>query len=202
MNEITSAFSLSKLARPQQSVSSRGRSDTVSELADLLKLDARAFFDETHITEGMGVLLRQVFDRLMGRSDQGVFRLKQAMDGGKTHNLLATALLAKDAAQRKATLQRIGVAADDRPIRVAAFSGRETDTSEYLWVTLFRALGCDQRWQASSEIPGPSTWSCSTSLYTWARHGPRHTLALRAEPLRCLPKSRPWKLHSWIRGVS
>jgi hypothetical protein len=48
MNEITSAFSLSKLARPQQSVSSRGRSDTVSELADLPKLDARAFFDETH----------------------------------------------------------------------------------------------------------------------------------------------------------
>jgi hypothetical protein len=78
----------------------------------------------------------------MGRSDQGVFRLKQAMGGGKTHNLLAAALLAREPADRKAVLQRVGVAVDDRNIRVAAFSGRETDTSEYLWVTLFRALRC------------------------------------------------------------
>src|SRR5947209_6929112 len=137
MIEVISAPPLSKLATPRRSVFGRGHSDTVAEIADLPKLDARTFFGETHITEGMGVLLRQVFDRLMGRSDQGVFRLKQAMGGGKTHNLLATALLAKDSAERKAILQRIGVAVDDRPVRVAAFSGRETDTSEYLWVILF-----------------------------------------------------------------
>jgi hypothetical protein len=55
MNEITSALSLSKLARPRQSVFSRGRSDTVSELADLPKLDARAFFDYAYsMTYGWG----------------------------------------------------------------------------------------------------------------------------------------------------
>jgi hypothetical protein len=107
----------------------------------------------------MGVLLRQVFDRLMGQSDQGVFRLKQAMGGGKTHSLLAAALLAREPAERTLVLQRLGVAVDDRPIRVAAFSGRETDTSDHLWVTLFRALGCEARWQRSNEIPGPSTWA-------------------------------------------
>jgi hypothetical protein len=79
------------------------------------------------------------------------------MGGGKTHNLLAAALLAREPAQRKTVLQRIGVASDDRPIRVPAFSGRETDTSEYLWVTLFRGLKCEHRWQPSSEVPGPST---------------------------------------------
>jgi hypothetical protein len=96
------AHSLSKLVSPRQSVFGRGQSDTVAEIADLPKLDARTFFGETHITEGMAVLLRQVFDRLMGRSDQGVFRLKQAMGGGKTHSLLAAALLANDATERKA----------------------------------------------------------------------------------------------------
>jgi hypothetical protein len=146
MNELISAAPVSELTNPRPSVFGRGRSDTVAEIADLPNLNARTFFHETHITEGMGVLLRQVFDRLMGRSDQGVFRLKQAMGGGKTHNLLATALLAKDSAERKAILQRIGVAVDDRPVRVAAFSGRETDLSEYLWITLFRALGCEHLW--------------------------------------------------------
>ena len=82
-------LSLSALAKPRVSAFGRGRADTVAEIADLPKLDAAAFFAETHITEGMGVLLRQVFDRLMGWSDQGVFRLKHAMGGGKTHNLSA-----------------------------------------------------------------------------------------------------------------
>jgi hypothetical protein len=125
----------------------------------------------------MGVLLRQVFDRLMGRSDQGVFRLKQAMGGGKTHNLLAAALLARDPAERKAILQRIGVVVDDRPVRVAGFSGRETDTSEYLWVTLFRALGCAHRWQLSNEVPGPSGWSAGTAPW---HPRPRHRFSLAA----------------------
>jgi Protein of unknown function (DUF499) len=159
MTETPASLRLSTLAKPRQSVFGRGHSDTVAEIADLPRLDARAFFAETHITEGMGVLLRQVFDRLMGRSDQGVFRLKQAMGGGKTHNLLGAALLAREPTYRKAVLQRVGVAADDRSIRVAAFSGRETDTSEFLWVTLFRALGCEHRWERSNEVPGPSTWA-------------------------------------------
>ena len=103
------ATSLAAACQPRSSVFGRGRSDTVAEIADLPKLDARAFFAETYVTEGMGVLLRQVFDRLMGRSDQGVFRLKQAMGGGKTHNLLAAALLAREPAERKSVLQPIGV---------------------------------------------------------------------------------------------
>ena len=159
MTEAINSLCLSDLAKPRQSVFGRGQSDTVAEIADLPKLDAHAFFAETYITEGMAVLLRQVFDRLMARSDQGVFRLKQAMGGGKTHNLLAAALLAREPADRKAILQRIGVAVDDRNIRVAAFSGRETDTSDFLWVTLFRALGCEHRWERSNDVPGPSTWA-------------------------------------------
>jgi hypothetical protein len=159
MTEAIASLRLSELAKPRKSAFGRGQSDTVAEIADLPNLDARTFFAETYITEGMGVLLRQVFDRLMARSDQGVFRLKQAMGGGKPHNLLAAALLARAPVDRKAILQRVGVAVDDRNIRVAAFSGRETDTSDFLWVTLFRALGCEHRWEWSNEVPGPSTWA-------------------------------------------
>ena len=178
--------SLASACGPRPSVFGHGRSDTVAEIADLPKLDARAFFAETHVTEGMAVLLRQVFERLMGRSDQGVFRLKQAMGGGKTHNLLAAALLAREPAERKSVLQQIGVTIDDRPIRVAAFSGRETDTSDYLWVTLFRALGCEIGGSARTKFqalrPGQrssatsrrsSFWmSCPRSSSAWARSPP------------------------------
>lgn len=128
MTGAIASLCLSDLAAPRRSVFARGQSDTVAEIADLPKLDTKAFFAETHITEGMEVLLRQIFERLMGRSDQGVFRLKQAMGGGKTHNLLAAALLAREPIHRKAVLRRFGVVVDDRTIRVAAFSGRETDT--------------------------------------------------------------------------
>jgi hypothetical protein len=159
MAAATSSLSLDRLSKPRQTVYSATQSDTVAELSDLPTLDAQAFFAETHLTEGMIVLLRQVFERLMGRSDQGLFRLKQAMGGGKTHNLIAAGLLAREPSERRGILGRIGVAADDRPVRVAAFSGRETDSPDYLWVTLFRLLGCEHRWQRSAEVPGPTTWA-------------------------------------------
>ena len=147
------------LCQTRGSVFASSKADTIAEIGDLERLDAAAFFAETHITEGMKILLRQVFERLMGRSEQGVFRLKQAMGGGKTHNLLAAALLAKDPAQRTTVLKPLGIDTDARLIRVAAFSGRETDSKDYLWVTLFRALGVEGRWQASSEVPGAQTWA-------------------------------------------
>lgn len=156
---VRDGLTLDRLNKPRQSVYSAAQSDTVAELSDLPKIDAREFFSDTHLTEGMIVLLRQVFERLMGRSDQGVFRLKQAMGGGKTHNLIAAGLLAREPTERRGILNRIGVATDDRPVRVAAFSGRETDSPDYLWITLFRLLGCEHRWQRSAEVPGPTTWA-------------------------------------------
>jgi hypothetical protein len=133
--------------------------ETVAEIADLPNLDGKRFFDETHVTEGMATLLRQVFQRLTGQSDQGVYRLKQAMGGGKTHNLLAAALLARDPGLRTSVFPRLGVAPDARTIRVCAFSGRETDMQDYLWVRIFRDLGREAQWTRTTEVPGPSTWA-------------------------------------------
>jgi predicted AAA+ superfamily ATPase len=56
--------------------------------------DAKAFFDRTYITEGMGLLLTQVALRLNGRGGEPVIQLQTAFGGGKTHTMLAVLHLA------------------------------------------------------------------------------------------------------------
>ena len=154
------------LCTPAESAFSTGKSDTVAAIGDFLadRIDADAFFGETHPTAGMSQLLTAVFDRLDGRSPQGVFRLKQSMGGGKTHNLIAAGLLARRPILRKRILQQLGrptVSLDD--MRVVAFDGRNTDgnrSSEPFWISLARQLQPDSsRWPSAHAIPGPSTWA-------------------------------------------
>src|SRR5262252_5841976 len=56
--------------------------------------DAMAFFDRTFITEGMGLLLTQVAQRLAGKGGEPVVQLQTAFGGGKTHTMLAVYHLA------------------------------------------------------------------------------------------------------------
>jgi uncharacterized protein len=56
--------------------------------------DAKAFFERTFITEGMGRLLTQVSQRLNGKDGEPVIQLQTAFGGGKTHTLLAVYHLA------------------------------------------------------------------------------------------------------------
>jgi predicted AAA+ superfamily ATPase len=62
--------------------------------------DAVAFFERTFITEGMGLLLTQVAQRLAGKGGEPVVQLQTAFGGGKTHTMLAVYHLAT----RKAAL--------------------------------------------------------------------------------------------------
>ncbi len=138
------------------------RADTVANIADFNagRIEGGAFFAENHLTEGMRVLFRQVFERLSGRSDQGVFRLKQAMGGGKTHNLIALGLLAKEPSLRRRILTDCGVDPGGGKIAVAAFDGRETDTREFLWIHILRLLNLHQLWEGpANEPPGASSWA-------------------------------------------
>lgn len=153
---------LRTLCAPRAGLAEQARSETVADLADLLAghISPEPFFAETHVTAGMEDLLKQLFGRLMGSSEQGVFRLKQAMGGGKTHNLIAAGLLAKHPDMRRRVLGDMGVHTDGRPIRLAAFSGRETDLKDFLWVHLARQLGrADQFEGATADPPGPVTWA-------------------------------------------
>ncbi|MGO9473476.1 MAG: ATP-binding protein [Rhodomicrobium sp.] len=56
--------------------------------------DAVAFFERTFITEGMGLLLTQVAQRLSGKGGEPVIQLQTAFGGGKTHTMLAVYHLA------------------------------------------------------------------------------------------------------------
>ena len=91
---------------PRKSVFDPQKRDTVLDLTDLVddRIDAEEFFTENFITEGMKTLLKHGFMRLEGKTDQGLFKLKQAMGGGKTHNLLALGLLAKHPEYRQKVL--------------------------------------------------------------------------------------------------
>ena len=56
--------------------------------------DAVAFYERTFITEGMGLLLTQVAQRLAGKGGEPVVQLQTAFGGGKTHTMLAVYHLA------------------------------------------------------------------------------------------------------------
>jgi hypothetical protein len=78
-----SNLTLKQICKLRPTVFSRDRAETVTEINDLANIDAKRFFDETHVTDGIATLVRRVFQRLTGgQSDQGVYRLKQAMGGG------------------------------------------------------------------------------------------------------------------------
>lgn len=158
----TDQLGLRTLCTPRTGLAEQARSDTVADLADLLadRIPAESFFAETHVTAGMEALLKPLFGRLTGSSEQGVFRLKQAMGGGKTHNLIAAGLLARHPALRRRVLSAMGMTTDERTIRLAAFSGRETDLKDSLWVHLARQLGRADRFEgATADPPGPATWA-------------------------------------------
>lgn len=89
--------SLKHICQPRKSVFDPQKRDTVLDLTDLVdeRIEPDEFFEENYVTEGMKTLLEHGFRRLEGRTDQGVFKLKQAMGGGKTHNLIALGLLAR-----------------------------------------------------------------------------------------------------------
>lgn len=77
-------LNLKQLCKPRPSVFDSQRRDTVLDISDLIadRIDPAEFFEENYLTEGMKTLLEQGFQRLEGKSNQGIFRLKQAMGGG------------------------------------------------------------------------------------------------------------------------
>ena len=116
---------ISKMLKPRDSVFKDSTRDDTLNLSDLAegRIDAYKFFDENFKTQGMSMLFDTAFKRFKGESDTGVIKLTQAMGGGKTHNMLALALLAQNTELRSRIL---GNKYDDiGEIKVVTFSGRE-----------------------------------------------------------------------------
>ena len=149
---------------PRASVFDPTRRDTVLDLGDLIdgRIDPAEFFAENHVTEGMRTLLTEGFRRLEGKSAQGVFKLTQAMGGGKTHNLLALGLLAGHPDHRAGVMG--GFYTPDPglgPVRVVAFSGRESDAPLGIWGAIAEQLGRKEQFNdyyAPLAAPGQTAW--------------------------------------------
>ena len=156
--------SLKQLSAPRDSVFDTQRRDTVLDISDLIadKISPEDFFEENYVTEGMKTLLEQGFRRLEGKSEQGVFLLKQAMGGGKTHNLLTLGLLAKHPEVRRKVLN--GIYKTDPnlgEVKVVAFSGRESDARFGIWGSIAEQLDSKEHFKdlySPLQAPGQTAW--------------------------------------------
>ena len=155
---------LKQACAPRAATFDPTRRDTVLDLSDLVagRIDPAAFFAENHVTEGMRTLLTEAFRRLEGRSAQGVFKLTQAMGGGKTHNLLALGLLARHPELRAGVMGGFYRPDDGLgPVRVVAFSGRESDAPFGVWGAIAEQLGARERFRdyyTPLSAPGQTAW--------------------------------------------
>ena len=154
---------LKELCIPRDSVFDIARRDTVLNLDHLTsdKIDAKDFFEENYVTEGMRTLLTEAFRRLQKRSEQAVFKLTQAMGGGKTHNLITLGMLAKHPEYRGQVLKDLPAAEQLPPVRVVAFSGRETDVPHGIWGEIARQIGKQDAFKdyySPLKAPGRTAW--------------------------------------------
>ena len=154
---------LKKLCTPRDSVFDVSKRDTVLNLAHLVagKIKEKEFFDENWVTDGMKTLLVEAFRRLQGKSEQAVFKLTQAMGGGKTHNLITLGMLAKHPEFRPQVLPGLPDGKQLPPVRIVAFSGRETDVPHGIWGEIARQVGKFDTFKdyfSPLKAPGRSAW--------------------------------------------
>ena len=150
-----------ELCKPRASVFMDTTRDDVLNLSDFIenRIDVDKFFNENFQTKGMEILLNTAFKRFKGESSTGVVKLTQAMGGGKTHNMLALALLAKNKVWRKKIMGKEYDAIGD--IQVVAFSGRESDADYGIWGSIAEQLGKKEVFKdlyTPLKAPGESAW--------------------------------------------
>jgi predicted AAA+ superfamily ATPase len=135
----------------------------VLDLTDLVenKIKAEEFFDENYRTDGMRRLLKETFRRFKGESQQGAFVLSQAMGGGKTHNMIALGLLAKEngASQKdhRGPLRHKRSWGGSR----CCFYRRESDAPFGVWGAIAEQLGQKQAFKnyySPLSAPGQTAW--------------------------------------------
>ena len=162
---MSSAKRVKEICTPKKSVFEHGTRDTVDSLADLArgKIDTTSFFADNHFTQGMRDLCEYGLKRLNGKFDTGVFRLKQAMGGGKTHSLIAFGLLASNSLTRGTILSTVGIdpCTSFGSARIICFEGRERPVHG-LWGYIAKELGNEpgfNRFYSPLTAPGKSDWA-------------------------------------------
>ncbi len=138
-------------------------SDQIEQLDELIaeEQDGTAFFERTHVTQGMQDLVSEGIARLAGASSQAVFHLKQAMGGGKTHLLVGLGLLAKHPTLRAKYAAGVSHASDFDSAAIAAFNGRN-NPDHFFWGEIAEQLGKGERfrsfWTSGPKAPDEKDW--------------------------------------------
>lgn len=151
---------ISEMLKPRESVFSDTAREDVLNLTDLAedRIDAHRFFRENFKTQGMTMLFDTAFARFKGESDTGVIKLTQAMGGGKTHSMLALALLAQNAELREKILGSAYAGIGE--IKVVSFSGRE-NADFGIWGSIAEQLGKKEFFKdyySPLKAPGEKSW--------------------------------------------
>lgn len=151
---------LFEACKPRESVFDETKRDDTLDLSNLIddSIDADSFFDETYITEGMQQLFDTAFKRFEGKSPSGLIKLTQSMGGGKTHNMVALGLLAKNKELRKKFYNETY---NNEAIKVVSYTGRESDIPYGIWGEIARQLGKEDLFKdyyAPLKAPGQSAW--------------------------------------------
>ncbi|MBX7059766.1 MAG: DUF499 domain-containing protein [Leptospirales bacterium] len=151
-----------ELCTPRPDVLKKIHRDYALNLTDLIQdgIDADSFFTENYVTEGMQHLLRAAFDRFQGKTGISVIKLTQAMGGGKTHNMVALGLLAARPDIREKVVPEF--ASYREKVRVAAFSGRQSDVENGVWGSIAAQIGKEgdfaPYFKNGLKAPGETAW--------------------------------------------
>lgn len=153
---------LYEVCKPRESVFDESKRDDTLDLSDLLddSINGKEFFNETYITEGMELLFDTAFKRFEGKAASGVIKLTQSMGGGKTHNMLALGVLARDKTQRASILNG-KYAKFKEDINVVSYTGRESDLKFGIWGEIAEQLGKKDKFKdhySPLSAPGQTAW--------------------------------------------
>ena len=140
-------------------VFSMSRSEQVEHLSSIIDADigtARAFYKRNHVTGGMSEFLGGALKRLSGQSQQAVFELRQAMGGGKTHNMIALGLLARFPELKGELPAAITDGMGAESARIATVNGR--DVRNFIWGDIAEQLDKAEQFR-DHWINGPKAMS-------------------------------------------
>lgn len=119
----------------------------------------RRFFTQSYLTAGMQELVREGFKRLSGSAGgRPVFRLRQAMGGGKTHLLKTMSFLANHPPLRAEFFPEATSRYTFKGAKVAFFTGRD-QPNDYFWGRLAAQLGYENFFEDGTKAPGENHWN-------------------------------------------
>lgn len=153
---------LYEVCKPRESVFDESKRDDTLDLSNLLdnSIDGKEFFKETYITDGMELLFDTAFKRFEGKAASGLVKLTQSMGGGKTHNMLALGVLAKNKDIRASILNGKYKNFTEE-INLVSYTGRESDLKFGIWGEIAEQLGKKDYFKdyySPLMAPGQTAW--------------------------------------------